>query len=185
MCHLPSVRVYCPAPRPVFEAVHFHYGWRTDLNGAYEALGMPVDEGSAPEPQEVTALDAESADVEAVLETVQSLLETQQSLLETIEDQQRRIERLETLATTFGEIDVQGVDSPHDRAVIDAIRAADKREYTIEELRTLYKRHTNIRRPETLKQRVKTLTTQGPFEQISAQRWLYTGGPHVGTDLRE
>jgi hypothetical protein len=146
---------------------------------------MPVDDGSTPEPQGVTVPDAESADMEAVLDTVQSLLETQQSLLSTIDDQQRRIERLETLATTFGEIEVEGVDSPHDRAVIDAIRAADKREYTIEELRTLYKRHTNIRRSETLKQRVKTLTTQGPFEQMSTQRWLYTGGPHISTSPRE
>lgn len=140
---------------------------------------MSGDEGPVPDPERVADLDAESVDNEMVLDTVQSLLETQQSLLNTIEDQQRRIERLETLATTFGEIEVQGVDSPHDRAVIDAIRSDDKREYSLEELRTLYKRYTNIRRSETLKQRIKTLTTQGPFEQVSAQRWLYTGGPHI------
>lgn len=139
---------------------------------------MPGDDRGDSDPRGA-GLDAEAADLETVLDIVQELQETQQSLLETIEDQQRRIERLETLATTFGEIEIQGVDSPHDRAVIDAIRAADKREYTLEELRTLYKRHTNIRRSETLKQHVKTLTAQGPFEQVSAQRWIYTGGPHL------
>jgi hypothetical protein len=135
--------------------------------------------------QEVTEQGAKAVDSEALMETVRSLLETQQSLVATIEDQQRRIERLETLATTFGEIDVDGIESPHDRAVIDAIRAGDKREYTLEDLRTLYKQHTNIRRSETLKQRVKTLTTQGPFEQISAQRWLFIGGPHISSAPQE
>jgi hypothetical protein len=146
---------------------------------------MPDDDGRVREPLEAIDIDAVATDPETLVDTVQSLLETQQSLLETIEDQQRRIERLETLATTFGEIDVQGVDSPHDRAVIDAIRAGEKREYSLEELRDLYKQHTNIRRSETLKQRVKTLTEQGPFEQVAAQRWLYTGGPHIRPELMD
>lgn len=116
---------------------------------------------------------------EELRQTIQSLIDTQRSLVETIDQQQQRIERLETLATTFGEIEVTGVDSPHDRAVIDAIRTGDEREYTLKEFRELYKRHTNIRRSETLKKRIKDLTAHGPFEKIDSQRWLYVGGPHI------
>lgn len=44
---------------------------------------------------------------------------------------------------------------------------------TPETMRKLYRRFTDVRRPSTLKRRVKNLTRQPEFESVGFRRWEY------------
>lgn len=46
---------------------------------------------------------------------------------------------------------------------------------TPETVKKLYRRFTDVRRPRTLKRRVKDLTNQPEFESVGFRRWEYKG----------
>lgn len=129
-------------------------------------------------------LEAESEHerVLEVLEVVRTIYENQQTLARKQSDSTERIERIELLATTFGTIDgIDGIEDPRDEAVVQAIQVSGEREFSLQELRHLYRAHTDVRNDATLKSRVKNLTQNGPFEYQGSQKWVYIGGPHINS----
>lgn len=123
--------------------------------------------------------DAEHPQVGELLAVVRELHEQREALEATVEDQQDRIDRLELLATSIGDIDIDGVEDKRDKAVVNAIRANDSDEVSLRQLQDLYKKHTDIRKQSTLRERIKNLMENGPFEPAGRQRWMYVGGPHL------
>lgn len=91
-------------------------------------------------------------------------------------DLEARIERIESV---LGLDDLQPVSDQHfderDARVLAALQECDPEKVHVTDLRTLYKRKTDIRRRETLSERVKTLVTHGPFEDCGRQKWRYVG----------
>jgi len=59
-----------------------------------------------------------------------------------------------------------------DHAVLDAID--DGTVVGLRTLRSLYHTHTDVQSGDTVKNRIKRLTTDGPFERAGTQAWRYT-----------
>jgi len=59
------------------------------------------------------------------LEVLHALHDQQEATIDQLQDQRRRVEQIEKLATTAREIDVDGIDNPRDETVLEAIRASD------------------------------------------------------------
>jgi uncharacterized Zn finger protein len=123
--------------------------------------------------------EAEHPQVVELLAVVRELHEQRETLEATVENQQDRIDRLELLATSIGDIEIDGVEDKRDKAVMNAIRANDNDEVSLRQLQTLYRKHTDIRKDSTLRDRIKNLMKNGPFEPAGPQRWVYVGGPHL------
>lgn len=124
--------------------------------------------------------EAANEQVEALLGVVRSLYENQQTIASNQREINERVERLELLATSFGTIDeIEGVEDQRDKAVLKAIQARDQEEFSLRDFRQLYKAHTDVRKDETLRDRIRNLTQNGPFETCGRQKWLYVGGPHI------
>ena len=88
---------------------------------------------------------------------------------------EHRVNRLEARfpQSTKGPETNADVFDARDRRVVEIIDANDKETVTLGELQDLYRRHTDVRNPRTLKQRVKALTTAGPFEPEQNNVWRY------------
>lgn len=61
-----------------------------------------------------------------------------------------------------------------DQSVINAFEPGD--EATVERFQSLYRARTDVKGRRTLRDRIKNLTTYGPFERTGFQQWRYTGG---------
>lgn len=70
-------------------------------------------------------------------------------------------------------------DSPNwdhrDREVLDVLRRENPDTVTLTEFQRLYRQCTDICRKDTLKDRIRFLTTYGPFERERGQTWRYLG----------
>lgn len=87
--------------------------------------------------------------------------------------------RIERIEAALGLDDVAPIADQHfderDARVLAALRECKPEKVHVRDLRKLYKRKTDIRRRETLSDRVRTLTEHGPFERAGRQKWRYTG----------
>jgi len=142
---------------------------------------MPPEQDDTEVAATLQELEATSQNeqVSQLLEVLHALHDQQEAIIEQLQDQRRRVERIEKLATTVGEINIDGIDNPRDEAVLAAIRAGNTREFSLRNLRRLYKEHTDVCRDKTLRRRIKHLTEHGPFEKADNREWLYVGGPNI------
>jgi len=62
-----------------------------------------------------------------------------------------------------------------DQAVLDALDEAELDRVTLSDLRHAYRSQTDVRTNRKLKERIRHLTTEGPFERVKFQVWRYTG----------
>lgn len=81
-----------------------------------------------------------------------------------------RIENLEEQTDTDESAD--GTLDQYDATVIDAVAPGET--YSLEELQSLY-RSAGIVQSQTIKQRVKRITTMPYFERVDSQLWQFTG----------
>lgn len=131
-----------------------------------------------------------SADDTTLIDTLRdgAANEQVQMLLDVIERQDREIDALRRRTRRLSKevqhvrnsvgIDPDGdTDSPHfdrrDQAVLESLAADDPDAVPVKDLRKRYRKLTDIRQDETLKDRVKTLTNYGPFEYKSGSVWHY------------
>lgn len=63
-----------------------------------------------------------------------------------------------------------------DARVLQTLKQCDPEIVTVAKLHKLYKRKTDIRQKETLRDRTRTLLEHGPFEKEAYQKYRYTGG---------
>lgn len=117
-----------------------------------------------------------------VQETLTALREETSSeevehLLEIISHMDARIKRLESMADPDFDkplsYDFDGYDEP----VMQALAESNPDTVTLDEFKTLYRRHTEIKNDETIRRRVKSLVKIGPFENERPGRWLFLGFP--------
>ncbi len=64
-----------------------------------------------------------------------------------------------------------------DQAVPDALDEAELDRVSLTDLRHAYRSKTDVRDNHTLKERIKHLTREGPFERVKFQVWRYDGQP--------
>lgn len=73
----------------------------------------------------------------------------------------------------------QWADEPNwdyrDQAVLDAIEAQDCERVSLSDLQKAYQQLTDVRARETMRERIKFLVENGPFDEIGTQTWEYTG----------
>lgn len=62
-----------------------------------------------------------------------------------------------------------------DARVLRVLKECEPETVTVAKLHELYKRKTDIRQKETLRDRTRTLVEQGPFEKEAYQKYRYTG----------
>ena len=62
-----------------------------------------------------------------------------------------------------------------DQAVLDALDEAELEKVSLSDLRHAYRSQTDVRTSEKLKERIRHLTKNGPFERVKFQVWRYTG----------
>ncbi|WP_254611868.1 hypothetical protein [Haloterrigena gelatinilytica] len=93
-----------------------------------------------------------------------------------------RLSKLEAVNGLSGdEIDLSDTSATdhRDKKVMKALVADGRERVTIDDLRELYRGHTDIRSAETLKDRIKTLTATDHFELVNrglrTTTWRFTG----------
>lgn len=93
-----------------------------------------------------------------------------------------RLQKLEAVNGLSGdEVDLSdaSVTDHRDKKVMKALVADDRELVTIDDLRELYRGHTDVRSDETLKDRIKTLTATEHFELenrgLRSTTWRFTG----------
>lgn len=126
---------------------------------------------------------AANDDVERLVRIIRDLhrrngaLETQLSdLRDEYEELYDRVGELEAVAAAT-EVDVGGpYFDRRDRDVLGVLLQQRPERVTSKDLQNLYKKHTDIRQKETLKERVKNLVKRGPFDKIDHAEWRYRGG---------
>jgi hypothetical protein len=62
-----------------------------------------------------------------------------------------------------------------DEAVLELFEEHDPDVVSLNDLRTAYRKVTDVRAGETLRERTRHLTKDGPFEYEGRQSWRYTG----------
>lgn len=148
---------------------------------------MSVESKSSSEPVNRPDIDDVRDQLSALEETVDdqelaALLDALGTFLSEFKrlDAQRRqldhrVDRLETAFpqhTKGAQSNANGWD-PRDDRVIRIIDSSDSDLITLDQLKDLYRRHTDVRNPRTLKDRIKLLTSDPQFEQQSPGVWRY------------
>lgn len=97
-------------------------------------------------------------------------------LREEVEALRERVAYLEARLQARPEHDADrpGISDHRDRSVVAALDEGQV--VGAKQLRALYRRETDVRANATLRNRVKDLVTDGPFERVDGRRWRYTGG---------
>ena len=96
-------------------------------------------------------------------------------LREEVSSLRERVAELEDLVAelTDDAPSTAGYGDSRDQAVIAVLNPGER--VPLKRLQALYRRETDIRNGATLKERVKALTQDGPFERVATQAWRYTG----------
>lgn len=71
--------------------------------------------------------------------------------------------------------DIEPAFDHRDQAVLDILEQKNPDRVSLQQLRSLYRKATDVRQSETLKERIRFLTTEGPFEHAGGQTWTYSG----------
>lgn len=102
--------------------------------------------------------------------------ESTEGLREIVEDLRERVAELEARLDERPDHHetMAGVSDQRDAAVVDALETGDV--VGPRRLQRLYNRHTDVQNKTTLRNRIKNLTTDGPFEHVAHSQWRYTGG---------
>lgn len=126
------------------------------------------------------------------VETLAELLQVMASELCRLEARNRQLtSRLETVETVNGlagdEIDLSDVSAldHRDKKVVKAIVTDGRELVSLEDLRKLYRGHTDVRSKETLRKRTKALTATDLFERersgLHTTVWRFVGSNHVSS----
>lgn len=62
-----------------------------------------------------------------------------------------------------------------DREVIRRIEERSTDVVALKELKRLFETYTDVKRPSTVKRRIRTLTAHDDFQEVGFQRWRWTG----------
>ena len=88
----------------------------------------------------------------------------------------------------MGQTDTETQDNPlelddaptnwdhRDREVLDVLAHENPDTVSLAQFRRLYRQCTDVRREDTMRDRIQHLTTEGPFEYDGHQSWAYTDG---------
>lgn len=123
---------------------------------------------------------AESADtpeVELLVQLLREEIRRSQWLERRVESHADRLTRLEAAT---------GVNTPEptweqpafdnrDQRVLRTITERDSNVLSVKDIHALYRKRTDIRNSQTLRDRTQTLVEEGPFEQAGQQKWRWVG----------
>lgn len=112
--------------------------------------------------------EAPNEQVEQLLLVIEELGKRTSRLEERNERLNRRIRSLEKFTGLHDEIDVESIMAPkfdhRDKAVLQSLKGRNPEQVTLRDLQDLYKKRTDVRGQDTLRERVKLLIEHGPFE---------------------
>lgn len=100
-----------------------------------------------------------------------------EDLLDVVQHMHTRINRLESMADPDFDKPLSYEFDAYDEPVMHALSESDPDTVTMDEFKTLYRRHTDIKNDETIRSRVKSLVKIGPFENERPGRWRFLGFP--------
>ncbi|MFC7216540.1 hypothetical protein ACFQO4_20990 [Saliphagus sp. GCM10025334] len=121
--------------------------------------------------------EAANEQVETLLGVIDELVGEVRRLDARNRNMKSRLEKLEAVNGLDGdEWDVTETSKMgyRDKAVLRAIVASGDTWFSLKALQRLYRQHTDVRDSETLRKRIKHLTTEGPFES-DRSGWEFTG----------
>lgn len=140
---------------------------------------MPEDDGEEIH-EEIEALreEAPNEQVEQLLDVIESVYIEAKHADSKADNLNRRVRHLQEYTGATLSEDAEPMMSPEfdhrDEAVLKTLVARNPETVGVKKLQKIYKRRTDVRDKETLRDRVKELTTQGPFEYEGSSKWRFT-----------
>jgi len=113
-------------------------------------------------------------EVEQLIDILERERRRRRDLEDTVDQLRREINRLRN---SVGLSRDEEIDDPHfdhrDQAVLEVLAERNPDCISTSSLQTIYRKVTDVRQGETLKERIRDLTEYGPFEYDGAANWKY------------